>query len=216
MSGPRKNVDVRRLGAAASFPGIDPRSWIVWVTVLELGFDAEEGLFADVQVQNESGDEFTVYIGTPYAGNGFGIHFPIEVEDTVLLAIPGGDPDNGATIIARGWNAADKPAAAFGDGEVPSTDVVLITKAEANLRLQTPDAQIVMQDGSQSYVRGEDLESALETFGDDLITAAGKLVPGPGTVPLTSVHGASFLADVNIAVAKLKAAVFLSTKIKGE
>lgn len=215
MSGPRKPLDVRRLGAAASFPGIDPRAWIVWATVLELGFDPEEGLFADVQVQPD-GEVFTAYVGTNYAGNDFGEHNPLEVDDSVIVAIPQGDPDAGAVIIARAWNAADKPHALFGDGEEPSPDRVLITKANSNYRVQTPDAQILLQNGSQSYVRGEDLESALETFGDDLNTAATKLVPGPGTIPLTSAHGAAFLADVQIAVAKLKAAVYLSTKIKGE
>lgn len=216
----RKSLDVRRLGAAASYPGIDPRIWVAMATVTDIGFDADEGIFADVQLQPD-GDIFTAYVATPYAGNGYGAHYPLEVGDTVLVAIPLGDADGPSFIIARAWNAADKPMAEAGSGEDIVEEVVIKTKSGKSYKLLTPDAQILFQNASQSFVRGEDLRTALNDFANALTTAAAALGPPPGggaPTPLTTANGATFIAGLQQAALALSQAAntYLSTKIKGE
>lgn len=213
----RKSLDVRRLGAAASYPGIDPRMWIATATVMEIGFDSNEGIFADVQLQPE-GDILTALIASPYAGNGFGFHCPIEKDDTVLIAIPGGDPDAGAWVIARAWNAADKPPADAGDGDDIVEDVIFKTKSGKKFVLIAQDAEIIFHDGSQAYVRGNDLQTALDNFAQAIISAAAALAPSPPSTPLTGANGATFVAGLTTAAQALSQAAqtYLSTKIKGE
>jgi len=212
----RRSIDVRRLGAAASYPGIDPRVWIAMATVVDVGFDPDEGIFADVQLQPD-GDELTAYVATPYAGKDFGAHYPLEKDDTVLVAIPG-DPDAAAFVIARAWNAADTPIAEAGSGDDIVEDVVIKTKSGKSYKLSTPDAQILLQNASQSFVRGEDLRTALNDFANALITAAAALAPSPPSTPLTGANGATFVTKLQEAALALSQAAntYLSTKIKGE
>ena len=132
----RGSVDVGRLSAAAQRPGIDPRVWITLGIVKEVGFDAAEGIFADVQLQ-PSGEIETCFLGAPYAGAEFGMFAPVQVDDTVLVAVPSGDPNHGPVIIARMWDAADKPASDFaGSGDDPTEDVVLRVRAGKKLRVR--------------------------------------------------------------------------------
>lgn len=93
-------------------PGVDSRFWIKLAHVDSVVVDPEEGIFADVTLLPES-QTVTAFVGTSYAGDGFGFYAPIQVDDLVLVAIPDGDTDAGAWIIARGWNSADKPASDF-------------------------------------------------------------------------------------------------------
>lgn len=229
MSGVRRSVDVRRLGAAASYPGIDPRVWAAWATVLEIGLDAAEGLFADVQLQPD-GDIITAYVGMPYAGDGFGTHYPVMVDDVVLVVIPGGDADNGAVIVARAWNAADKPPSDLSGGEEGTHDVVtrvrpgqrwlLKTSNGANVEIDAEGGGSVhMLGAGSSFTRGEDLESALNTFAQNIVTAATALVPaGPPITPVTAAEAALFVTAVTTAATQLAAAAssWKSQRIKGE
>ena len=116
----RRSPDVRRMAHAVSHPGIDPRIWGSWAIITEVGFDPKEGLFADIQLQ-PTGEVETVLIVGIYAGSGFGCYRPLKKDDTVYVHFPNGDPNNGGIILARAWNAADPPPAAFdsGNGEDP-------------------------------------------------------------------------------------------------
>src|ERR1700690_3179162 len=99
----RTGVDTGRLAAAVSRPGIDPRIWVANATVMELGYDANNGLYADVQLQ-PSGDVETCMLGTPYARPNAGLWFPVSVGDRVLVCFPMGDPNQGPVIFARLWS----------------------------------------------------------------------------------------------------------------
>lgn len=104
----RRSVDPSRLASLVSRPGIDPRVHLTLGVVDRVLVDPEHGVFADITyLLHEDNDTATV--GTAYAGDRFGQHVPLQVEDTVLIAIPEGDTDAGPVIISRMWSAADKP-----------------------------------------------------------------------------------------------------------
>jgi len=173
----RSSVDVGRLAAAASRPGIDPRVWLTLATVEEIGFDAENGVFVDVQYQPD-GTKETCLLGVPYAGNEFGFYCPVEVGDTVLVAVAGGDPGNGPVIVSRMWGGADKPSADFqssSDSETATSDVVLRVKPGQKFKLRTSGSS----DGVDITVEGD---------GDVVIqaTGSGKVYLGgtDGTEPI--------------------------------
>lgn len=129
-------VDSSDMARMTARPGMDTRVWLTLAVITELSFDAEHGIFADVQFQ-PGGDPETALLGGPYAGGEFGMYCPVAVGDTVLVALPMGDPGNGPVIIARMWSAADKPSADFGAGEVPSENVVLRAAPSKKLLIRT-------------------------------------------------------------------------------
>jgi hypothetical protein len=168
----RTKLDVGRLSAAVSRPGIDPRLWLTLATVKDVAYDAEFGMYADVQFLPE-GDFQTCYIGSEYAGDDFGMFFPPKVDDIVLVAVPEGQPGNGCVLIKRLWHATAKPPAEMGDSTTPeetdaSSDPVLVVEANrtlkiiarggANVRLEVADAgkvQIAATGAAQIEVTGE-------------------------------------------------------------
>lgn len=128
-------------------PGIDTRYWIKLAHVDNVVVDPEEGVFADVTLQPES-QTVTAFVGSPYAGDGFGFYAPIQVDDLVLVAIPDGETDAGSWVISRAWNSADKPLAeSMGETQTPESGapgqyeagelVALRNKRDTNLKLVT-------------------------------------------------------------------------------
>lgn len=113
MAGPRSSVDAARLSNLVARPGIDPRVWIMRAVVLDVAFDAEHGMFADVQYMN--GDKDTCLVGSGYAGNDYGTFVPPEINDIVLVAVPMGDPGEGPVMFARLWSGSERPPREFGD-----------------------------------------------------------------------------------------------------
>lgn len=101
-----RKPDVLRLGQALARPGIDTRVWYAIGFVVATHTDAS-GSFADVLL--ETGDELTCHVTGSYAGPGFGAYFPLDVDDTVLVEIPSGEPDNGGVVLGRLWSASDAP-----------------------------------------------------------------------------------------------------------
>lgn len=130
----RTTMDTNALGTAVSRPGIDPRSWLKYGRVTEVGHDAREGHFADVRLL-PAGQIVTCYIGTPYAGNGFGASYPVKVGDTVMVAIADGDMGTGPMIIGRRWDRSDPPPPEVGSGEDPSRNVVIVVEPGQNLHI---------------------------------------------------------------------------------
>lgn len=147
MAGPiRKSPDIRRLGSAVSYPGIDPRVWFSYAIVKELGYDADEGVFADVMLVPD-GEPETVLLGHPYAGGDFGFWFPVNEGDTVLVAMPRGDQAGGPVIVSRVWNAGDPPPSDIqdsGNSEEPTKDVVLKVQSSQRLVLRTSAGDTVL------------------------------------------------------------------------
>lgn len=221
----------------ANRPGADSRVWLCYATVTDLGFDKTQGIFADIQY-TPSGDEDTAYFGAPYAGGGFGAYFPIAIGDTVLVANSMGDPANGPLIVGRFWNASDVPNAELaGEGDDPTKDSVIRIEPGQTLKIRTSSGGEVdievegsgdlvikaggvvkMQAASQSFVRGDDFTSALNTFLAALVVYAQTLgPPGPPaavTTATTTPAGALLVTASNNLTSA--AATYLSQKIKGE
>lgn len=223
MPGIKRTPDVGALSAAVSRPGIDPRIWITTAYVTDVApYVGEDGATAGVLVDltyTDTAEQETAFLGVPYAGEGFGMHCPLRVDDTVLVAVPKGDPQAGPIIVARYWNAGDKPPPEIVvSGEV-TRDFVLVVEDGQNLKLKTSGAgTIQMQDASQSFVRGDAQRDALNAFIDALgvwatavetalTTLAGAPTPPP-PVPLNFVNAQTTLKN------QLTAA--LSSRIKGE
>ncbi|KKN72088.1 hypothetical protein LCGC14_0414830 [marine sediment metagenome] len=201
----RTSPDMGRLANAVSRPGIDPRVWLTLAVVLDVGYDANEGIFADVQFQPDGTVE-TCLLGAPYAGAEFGAYFPVNVDDTVLVAVPSGDPSTGPTLIARMWNSGDKPHADFqseDEEEEPTKDVVLRIQPGRKLKIRTSDD-------------GDGVDITVEGNGDVVIQATGdgKVFIGgtDGTQPSTL---ADTLTDfLNSQKTKLDTAInFLKTHV---
>ncbi len=151
-----------RVANAVSRPGIDPRVWLTLAVVRDVGYDVDEGIFVDVQFQ-PSGTIETCLLGAPYAGAEFGAYFPVNVDDTVLVAVPSGDPSTGPILIQRMWNSGDKPHADFqseDEDEEPTQDVVLRIQPGSKLKIRTSDD-------------GDGVEITVEGDGDALIQATG-------------------------------------------
>jgi len=138
MGSIRSTPDLGSIADAASRPGIDPRVWITQATVIDVGFDPEEGIFADVQYLPD-GEMETALVGTGYGGNDFGAYSPLKEGDIVLVTQPMGDPGSGPVIFARLWTASEKPPlelSADGEGgEDVTTDPTLRVEDGAQLRV---------------------------------------------------------------------------------
>ncbi len=107
-------IDMGRLSAAVSRPGIDPRIWcaVGYVTAVEL--DAADGPLVDVVLRG-SGEQITAAVGTLYAGNGWGIYAPIRVDDEVMVSLSNGELGELPVVTGRLWNRADAPPTAAVD-----------------------------------------------------------------------------------------------------
>lgn len=105
-----RRLDVGRLSELLRRPGMDTRTWLTYAVVRDVAFDPEHGLFADVTFLPSEIQE-TVLVATGYAGPEWGVWAPLKVDDMVLVAVPGGDSNDGAVIISRLWTGLEKPPA---------------------------------------------------------------------------------------------------------
>ncbi len=186
-----------------SRPGADTRLWLTLGVVKALGWDPEAaagltgGVFADVQFV-PTGELETCYVGMPYAGAGFGAWWPLEVDDTVLVGVPGGDTGWGPVILTRFWNSGDLP---------PNLqDLDWLPKAA---QLEPPtDAVIRLKDGAayKLRTRGGDISIQVEGTGDVTIENLGtgkvKLGLAATAVPvaLSPLVEAAIIAAVNAGI----------------
>lgn len=131
MSRVSTTPDVNRISEAVSRPGIDPRTWKSLAVVAAVHNDPGHGPFADL-VLIPSGARMTARFGAPYAGNGFGAYFPVEVDDEVVVGVPDGDPQAGGVILGRLWSGGDPPPREIIDH--PS-DVLVLAKAGQTVRI---------------------------------------------------------------------------------
>jgi hypothetical protein len=136
----RSKADVNAMAKAVSRPGIDPRIHIALAIVQEVGFDPNAGLFADIQYY--TGEIDTALVGSPYTADSGGLFCPLEVGDTVLVAIPDGDSNNGPTIISQMWNPSQKPAPEMGTGDNASGNVVWRVRQGRKFQLFTNQGNV--------------------------------------------------------------------------
>jgi hypothetical protein len=141
----RTGIDLARLASAIQRPGSDPSVHLSWGIVGALGFDAAQGIFADVKLIPDGTIE-TCFVAAAYAGGAFGMWCPLRVDDMVLVALPNGDPNTGPVVISRIWNGADVPSDDFknptqDNGEdVPSDDFVIRIAPGKNYKLRVSDS----------------------------------------------------------------------------
>lgn len=106
-------TDVRRLGAAIAYPGIDSRTWVTAGRVDQEGihWDAGVGWIIDVKpyggaLEDSEGMPVRV-LSTGPGGSGFGEYIPPSLEAEVLLALPEGDPESNPVLVGYLTNEDD-------------------------------------------------------------------------------------------------------------
>ena len=153
----------------------------------------DDGILADITLL-PGGETETAYVAAPYAGNGFGMYFPIEVEDLVVVVIPDGDAGNGPVILGRYWRGADKPPTDIrgaasnepvGVVHEPSPDVVLRAKPGAN-------TQVIVSAGANVTIKVEGagtinlkVDGGTVNLGSDSHTTLEGVVNGQAIDPFT-------------------------------
>lgn len=166
-------MDTQRAGSAVSFPGIDPRVWCSEAVVTALNVD-DTGFYVDVHLVPDEIEE-TARVGTIYAGPGFGIYFPMEVDDSVIVLAPYGSPDHGLVAIPRFWSPAEPPPA---DAISKPNDVLLHVKSGRNVRIVTGGSgNIVMDPRGSGHVKlgGETGLRAAAGVGDSISVSLSQL-----------------------------------------
>ncbi len=103
-------IDMGRLSAAVSRPGIDPRIWCSYAYAMEdSSIDPDHGHFVDVKLLPTK-LQVTVRVPQQYAGGRFGNNYGvIHKDDELVVLFPDGDPAAGGFAVMRAWSAADKP-----------------------------------------------------------------------------------------------------------
>lgn len=150
-------LDTARLGQALARPGMDTRTWVSLAFVTKITIDADEGVFVDV-VLMPGRQQATARLGTEYAGNGFGIYAPLEVDDEVLIEAPNGDADQGLIITRRLHSASDPPPSEAVD--FPE-DFLLVARADKTVR-------ILVEGEGQVEIRSRDGAAHRVAFFDEL------------------------------------------------
>lgn len=139
---PRGTLDTGRLAAAMARPGADTRVWLTHARVVETGFDAEVGIFADI-LTIPDGLEDTIMFGTLDVSDRGGLFCPIEVDQVVLVAYAGGDSNFGPMLISSTWsrNLRPPPEAAGAGGETIK-DVLWKVRTGRSLRFVTDGSEV--------------------------------------------------------------------------
>ena len=187
----RRTVDISKLSSAVSRPGIDPRCWVTLAQVTDVGFDAAEGFFVDVEFL-PTGEQQCCLLGSHYAGENYGQAALPQVDDVVVVVVPNGDQSAGPVVICKLWNAADPPPADGSSGTDPTDDYLLRIRAGRNYTLRASGAGgvsvitegegdvVIAADGSgkvklgtsalQPAVLGNTLYAWMETVAQRLLT----------------------------------------------
>ncbi len=185
-----RQLDTVRLAETVSRPGVDPRVWVSLASVVAVNVEQDQGVFVDVMLM-PIGNEETVIMGLPYAGDGFGDYCPIEKDDTIVVMFPSGDPNEGGIIVARFWDNVDKPAQEAVDN--PS-DRIIKVKDGNNLRLLGNGASVLIdKDGNVNATSKDGANAVLEGKNATVSAAAPD---GVATVTATAVTGAVKLGPV--------------------
>lgn len=169
-------TDVAKVANAVSRPGIDPRKFVDLGIVTAVDVSAS-GVHVDVTTTD--GVEETAEVSPPYGGPGYGLHLPIDLDRTAVIAMPDGVYDSGARVIGTVWDSGDPPPP-----EVLANpdDVVLVVKPGQSVR-------IIVSGGGDAVIEAR----------DGGIVAIGS--PGTRVPPLTTNDGSLFLTALQSAIA---------------
>lgn len=205
-------MDVQRLASALRGPGVDTRCWVSLAIALgDTEVDKDHGVFVDVKLMPNE-EEYTARVPAIYAGAGFGLYSKIRVDDEVAVAIPSGNPAEGAIVISRLWSAADTPPQQVVDNP---EDLVLVIEPGKSLRIATSGGGTVVIDSQD--VRLGDLDP------QELVARADRVEEGlqdivdaiKGGVPGSADGGAALQTTIVAALTNPVAAVGSdTTKVK--
>lgn len=122
--------DQNRLASAASFPA-SFHSAEGYVKAVH--FDAD-GVWLDIVLYDGRDTPLSrVRLGTLYAGQGWGMYFPVDVDDRVTVLVP----DSGAghaIVVGVAWSKSDQPP---GDVEAHPRDPIIVVRENASIRIVT-------------------------------------------------------------------------------
>lgn len=148
------------------------------------------------------------------------------LKEQVLLRAKGGENILIRTSAAGGFDLeveGDGPLSIKASG---SGTLTVEQAGSANVEIKTADGQeVVLQDGTEPFVRGDEYSTQLDTFLDALntlqtavgtfATAAGSAVPALAT-PAATLNTAIGVLSTAITTFKNSKTAYLSTKIKGD
>lgn len=191
-----RSGDLGQAARGLSRPGIDPRDWTATAIVQEVIVDEDglTGVYLDVLVQpggpgdpglsdDEDGWSCRVKWTCLYAGDGFGMYFPVQVNDQVRVHFPDGNPD-GPNVTASSilHNEEDKlPSQVAGD---PDT-IWLITKSDTHFKILAQGDGEVFVEAKNVRIKG----SVLTILGDTAnLTAQDGVITGQSIDPFTGVN----------------------------
>ena len=191
-------IDTGRLANAVSRPGIDPRVWVSFAIVQKVVIDPLEGVFVDVLLMPKQVNA-TCRVGTEYAGDGFGVYAPLEVDDEVLVEAANGDPNNGYVITRRLHSASDPPPA---QAVTNPDDLLIHVRSGKTCRIVVTgggSAVIEARDDGHVQLGSEDATRGVARLADSTVISGADLTALQtnldaryligGGAPLTDVNG---------------------------
>lgn len=248
----RRRINTKLLGQAGAAPGNDPRTWIAIARVDDdpdaIRFRDQEdgpvGWVVDVTFQGGPLDQegpIPCRLGSSFTGNDALRSEPIARDCLVVVMIPG-NPNDECTIACQLPTVGCEPPSEVNGTELNEeyalVNHVLVTphgvdeqiggdrriKTDGTHRILGPSIELADEGAGASYVRGEDLESAINAFADALNTLA--IATSAGFTAITPAGGgpaigttfATALTQFQASLAQFKAAAntYKSTRIKGE
>lgn len=191
-------IDAARVSALVSRPGIDPRMWtslcVVDKVVVEAGGNGNAGgVFADVHIMstatldddgNVVAQKETVRVAPAFAGNGFGLYFPPQEGDEVLVTWADADPDHGGMLIGRAWSASDPPPQLAVNNP---NDALLMLAKDQNLRIVAQgQGNVILQiDQGKVLLGNEQNTTPVALKGSSVDGGTLLFFPGTGGATLT-------------------------------
>lgn len=228
----RKRVDVRRLGEAVSYPGIDPRTWVGIALVEDeedaRTWDPELGWVVDVAMLGGDLDgetELPCRVSEGLGGDGYGEFLPPAAGCEVVVALPSGDPEESPVIVGRSHNArtAKAPATIHGlpiSGDVETSSLVAVSPFDTEIKRSAYSrreeyegerwhvmAPLLVLEATTGQVRlGSDEASQSAVLGDDYTEQLVEAVDGILGV-LGSLTGPSTLPDLPTFIARWESVI---------
>ena len=220
-------------------PGIDPRSWLSLARIDEgedaRVWDAELGWLVDVTFRGGAldgeGPVLCRVAGT--TGPEFGAFFPPRADALVVVAVPGGDPNNDCVVLGELNDTETVPPSEVNGTTIDEafamqTQILVfpeqdVDAAYRNFRLTAERMVFGVADADQPFARGTDLADAMEALADAVETAFSDMSSLPPTPPMAG--GGVPVAGLTPIVQALSAAVqqfaqardtYLSTRIVGD
>lgn len=205
------STDTRRIARALSHPGIDPRVWASEAIVKKVNVSAN-GVYLDVLLIPDKLNE-TARWSTMYSGDGFGLYFPVRVDDTVLVVAPSGEPDYGLVAGPCWWSPAE---AVPQDAQDNPNDALLVMQADRNVRFVTLGAGNLVLDprGTGKVLLGGETGTSPMLLAALLDQLNNHVHGAPGTPPVSAPPGV--LPNPNPFTLAPNVALSQSAKVEGK